>query len=164
MDALPEMTSRKNVGLFSSLNVLSADEVHARAEIFIEQYFTHLNIEGETSASMAQTMIIPAVVRYLNELIAVVERSKALGLSSAGAEKTLKAVSDGLDALVTATDALVAQNAELGGDEALSKAKHVHTNVIPAMASVRAAVDTLEKLVADDYWPLPSYRDMLFVR
>ncbi len=164
MEALPLFATTKNFELFERFKVLSHAEVESRAEILVEQYFKTINIEGETTENMARTMIVPGVVRYLNELVAVVERTKALGLDSSGALATLTAVNDGLNDLTKALAELGKQNAELGGDDIHSKAGHVYRNVIPAMGKVRAAADQLEKLVADDYWPLPTYRDMLFVR
>jgi glutamine synthetase len=69
-----------------------------------------------------------------------------------------------VDELTTALDTLIAKNEELGGDTVHSKSYHMRDNVIPAMNAVRAAADKLEKVVPDDYWPLPTYRDMLFVK
>ena len=64
----------------------------------------------------------------------------------------------------TTLDALRRQNQELGGDTVHSKSYHMRDNVIPAMNAVRDVVDRLEKVVPDDVWPLPTYRDMLFVK
>jgi glutamine synthetase len=58
----------------------------------------------------------------------------------------------------------VDQNAELGGEDVHDKAHHMRDNIVPAMTAVRAAADKLEKIVPDDFWPLPTYRDMLFVK
>jgi glutamine synthetase len=58
---------------------------------------------------------------------------------------------------------LVEQNAELGGDDVRSKSYHMRDNIRPAMAAVRSVADRLERIVPDDFWPLPTYRDMLFV-
>jgi glutamine synthetase len=164
MDAIPYLVSKKNLSLFERFNVLSHAEVEARSEIQFEQYFKTINIEGETTENMARTMIIPAAVRYLNELVAVVERSKAVGIDAKGAASTLGNVNSLLNELVAATDALGKQNAELGGDDIHSKSMHMAKNVLPAMTAVRSVADRLEKVIADDFWPLPSYRDMLFVR
>jgi glutamine synthetase len=164
MDAIPYLVSKKNLSLFERFKVLSHAEVEARSEIQFEQYFKTINIEGETTENMSRTMIIPAAVRYLNELVAVVERSKAVGIDAKGAATTLGKVNGLLNELVAATDELGKQNAELGGDDIHSKASHVAKNVLPAMNAVRAVADQLEKVVADDFWPLPTYRDMLFVR
>lgn len=164
MDALPYLVHEKNIKLFEKFNVLSEREVESRFEIFVEQYFKTINIEGETTAVIAKTMILPSAVRYLNELAALLDRGGKLSLSVKGTQKIAEELANTLDELIDSLEVLVAQNAELGGDEVLEKAKHVHANVIPAMAGVRSAADKLEKLVADDYWPLPTYRDMLFVK
>lgn len=164
MDALPAFTNKKNKELFERYNVLSERELESRKEIAIEQYFKTINIEAETTEMMIRTMVIPAATRYLNELLALSDRGKSLGLDVSGASFTAKEVNDNLNALVTSLQELSRQNAELGGDDIHDKAVHVYKNVIPAMNNVRTIADKLEKVVADDYWPLPTYREMLFLR
>lgn len=164
MDAIEHLNAKKNIELFEKYNVLSERELESRKEIMIEQYFKTINIEAETTEMMIRTMVIPGAVRYLNELIALAERGQGLGLNVAGSTTTLNEVNEKLNDLVIALGELSKQNAELGGDEVHSKAEHMIKNVIPAMNKVRSVADKLEKLVADDYWPLPTYREMLFVR
>jgi glutamine synthetase len=164
MDALSYLSSDKNVALFGNYKVLSQKEIASREEIFTEQYFLTVNIEAEATESIVRTMLIPAAVRYLNELAAIVDRGKTIGLDVKGSATVASEVNDVLNGLVEALGELSKQNAELGGDEIIEKAVHVHKNVIPAMNTVRGFADRLERLVADDYWPLPTYREMLFVR
>ena len=76
----------------------------------------------------------------------------------------MKKVSDLIDALTETIAVLAEQNQELGGDEVWSKAEHMLTNIIPAMTAVRDVVDRLERITADDLWPVPTYREMLFVK
>jgi glutamine synthetase len=109
-------------------------------------------------------MLLPAAIRYLGDLTQTASGLAASGVSSAGIASTIAGVSKLVDALVPALGHLVEQNAELGGDDVESKAHHMRDHIIPAMAEVRAIADRLEKLVPDDLWPLPSYRDMLFVK
>ena len=130
----------------------------------MDQYFKTINIEGETTADMARSMILPAAVRYLNELLAVLERGSAHGLPVDGTRKTAHEISSLVDEFRRALDHLVAQNAELGGDTVESKAFHMRDDIVPAMQAVRAVADRLEKVLPDDFWPLPTYRDMLFVK
>ena len=164
LDAIPHLTDEKNKALFEKYGVLSHRELEAREEIAFDQYFKTVNIEGETTGEMARTMVLPAAVRYLNEVLAAAERTKALGLEPEG-KKTLIAEVNGLvNELVAALAVLDKQNAELGGDDVHSKAHHMRDNVIPAMTKVRSAVDRLEKMLPDDLWPLPRYREMLFIR
>ena len=143
--------------------MLSRRELESREEILIDQYFKTVNIEGETTADIARTMV-PAAVRYLNELLAAVEQGEEVGLEVKGVRRTAEDVAKLVDELRDALDELNRQNAELGGDDVRSKAHHVRDNVIPAMAAVRSVADRLERVVPDDLWPLPRYRDMLFVK
>jgi glutamine synthetase len=69
-----------------------------------------------------------------------------------------------VDDFTDALDHLVEQNAELGGDDVESKAEHMRSNIIPAMDRVRDVADRLEAVIPDDVWPMPTYRDMLFVK
>ncbi len=164
MDALPRIVDEKNVALFERYGVLSHRELESRFEIFVEQYFMTVNIEGETAQHVAQTMILPAAARYLNDLLTTAERADDLGLKTDGVLDTAKKLNGLIDELTKAIDALAAQNQELGGDEVLSKAEHMRANIIPAMNAVRDIVDPLERIVPDDLWPVPTYRDMLFAR
>jgi len=164
LDALPHLTSEKNTALFEKYGVLTHRELESRWEIATDQYFKTINIEGETAADMARTMILPAAVRYLNELLQVVQRAGAVEEAVDGVRATFQEVRDLVNELRSTLDDLNARNAELGGEAVHEKAEHMHTNIIPAMSRVRTVVDRLEKVVPDDLWPLPTYRDMLFVK
>jgi glutamine synthetase len=164
LDALELVPDEKNKALFEKYGVLSHREVESRHEIVLDQYFKTVNIEGELTADIASTMILPAALRYLSDLLAAAERAADIGLKATGLRTSLDEVSGLVDELRTALDALRAQNQELGGDTVHSKSYHMRDNVIPAMNAVRGVVDRLEKVVPDDIWPLPTYRDMLFVK
>ncbi|MDT7921081.1 MAG: glutamine synthetase III, partial [Meiothermus sp.] len=157
IDAIEHFTDEKNIKLFTRLGVLNEREIHARQEIMYDIYFKQVNIEGETTEWVAQTQILPGALSYLAELSEIDVKSRA-------AERTVKQVVEATDALSDALEKLKAQNAELGGDEVHEKAHHMRDNVLPAMTEVRKAADALERILADKYWPLPSYREMLFVK
>jgi glutamine synthetase len=164
MDALPGIVAEKNAALFEKYEVLSKRELESRFEIFVERYFMTINIEGETGQHMAQTMILPAAVQYLNDLLTAAERAKSVGVSVTGIMNTARDLSALIDELDTNVRVLAGHNQDLGGDEVLSKAMHMRNNIIPALNAVRDAVDRLERIVPDDVWPIPTYRDMLFVK
>ena len=169
LDAIAKLTDDKNVKLFERYAILTEREMESRAEIAVETYFKTVNIEGEMTAEMARTIILPAAVRYLDDLLdAYHNYSQLVGNNDRGRAKGLgKLVEDlngTINELVVALDSLEAQNAELGGDTAHSKAHHMRDHVIPAMREVRTACDRLERMVPHDLWPLPRYREMLFVR
>jgi glutamine synthetase len=164
MDALPRIVDEKNTTLFEKYGVLSHRELESRYEIFVERYFMTINIEGETGQHMAQTMILPAATRYLSELLATAERADDVGLKADGVLVTAKAVMALVDQLTEKLAVLAERNQDQGGDDVVSKAEHMRRNIIPALKEVRDVVDRLERLVPDDLWPVPTYRDMLFVK
>ena len=159
-DQLPALISHKSESLFVKYGVMSAAEVHSRYEVRAEQYVTRVNTEGETTLGMGRTLVLPAAVRYLGE-IAV---AGGAGAGSDGLNATAEAVGGLVDELVGALDALEAQLAHEGDDDIGAHMNHMHKCLVPAMDAVRSAADRLEGMVPDDLWPLPSYRDMIFVR
>jgi glutamine synthetase len=151
-DALPWLVEKQTIEAFERYEVLSERELESRFEVFVEQYSTKLNIEAETAAEMARTMLLPAAVRHLGELRAA-----------------------GHEGLITETEGLVGQfvdailvleenNAHHPAEEGLEHAKWMRDNVITAMDAVREIADKLERIVADDLWPLPKYSEMLFIK
>ncbi len=157
LDAIERYTSPENLALFEKYHVLNEREVKARQEIMFEQYFKTVNIEGETTEYIAQTMILPAALGYLGDLGSVNVKSRA-------AEATASEVATLADALYDALQRLREQNEAGGGEEVHDKAHHMQAAVLPAMLRVREAADELEKVVSEQHWPLPTYRQMLFVK
>jgi glutamine synthetase len=164
LDALPHLVKDKNARLFERYGVLSRRELESRYEISLHRYFHTVNIEGETSAEIGQAMVLPAAIRYLNEVLETSRNAKELGVKTPGVTRMAKELAALVDELQEVLGELVAQNAELGGDEVASKAVHMRENIIPAMNRVRGVVDRLEKVIPDDLRPIPGYREMLFVK
>ena len=156
-DALPELVSESSVEVMGAYEVLSERELEARYEVFVEQYVAKLNIEAETTFSMAKTMLLPAAIRYLGEL--------GVAGSSKGIEAIRSEVAGLVDAFVERIRAL--QTANLShpqGDDALESATYVQHKVVPAMSAVREVADQLERVVPDSIWPLPKYSEILFIK
>ena len=151
-DALPALISDDTVAVFSNYGVLDERELHARYEVMLEQYVVTVNIEAETAADIAATMLLPAAAKHLNML-------NEAGLTSLAKEATSLITS-----FAKAIKAL--QKANLGHphDDLMAEAVYMRDKVLPAMADVRAVGDALERTVADDLWPLPKYSEMLFIR
>lgn len=164
MDALPKFTDKKNIELFEKHSVLNEREIHSRQEIWAEQYLTTINIEADTTEAMGRTMIYPAAVRYINELADSAGKVDKLGLANTGSVSMLKKVTHGLNDLDKALEALREAVEDVEGDSVIKEATQVKNKVIPVMNEIRDAVDYLERHVADDYWPLPIYREMLFIK
>ncbi|HET7050540.1 MAG TPA: glutamine synthetase III [Solirubrobacteraceae bacterium] len=152
-DALPYLISDDTTSLFSNYGVLSERELESRHEVFLEQYVTKLNIEAETAASLARTMLLPAAARHLTMLL-----EAQLTELAGGASDLIAEFAEAIKALESAN---LAENQPA---ELIKHAEFMRDTVIPAMASVREAADKLEKIVADDLWPLPKYAEILFIK
>ncbi len=152
-DALPYLVSDETVTLFESHKVLSRRELESRHEVFLEQYVTKLNIEAETAASIARTMLLPAAARHLALLL-----EAQLGELASETSDLVTELTDAIRALESAN------LAESQPEELEAHAEYMRDEVIAAMASVRQPADKLEKVVADDLWPLPKYSEILFIK
>ena len=132
---------------------------------YVEGYKKTINIESQLTLQMATRMILPASLRYQEEVAKSIASLKATGATvPKGQSAHLNEVVQAIDQLQSTTDALSeAIDDHLEGDS-LAHAKHARDVIIPAMNAVRTAADQLELLVADDLWPLPTYQEMLFVK
>lgn len=164
LEAIETMPTDANAELFGKFSVLSRRELEARFEIYLEQYFKTVNIEGETTEWIARTMLLPEAAAYLGELTATLYHLTQVGIPSVALGNTTREITHAVEELVVALDVLRTVNAEQGGESVHDKAYHVRDSVIPAMNAVRAAADVLERHIADKHWPLPGYREMLFVK
>lgn len=164
LDAIMLLISDKNLKLFEKHNVLSNKELEARFEVKIDKYFKVINIEGETTEWVAQTMLLPDVLSYLNELFQTLINTNQNTLSNQNLRRLVNEYSSLVDDFIYAIEELRQVNIDLGGDSILEKANHMKNNVLPNMNYVRSIADKLERLTADRKWSLPGYREMLFVK
>jgi len=156
VDALPALATAKAKKIFSSFGVLSERELAARVDIGWERYVKVGNIEANTAIDIARTMILPAAVRYLGQLLPA-------GAASRAAADLGTKVGALIDALSAAIDKLEhAQHAAHETRSVQDEARAFVEQVIPAQNELRVVADELETLVADDLWPLPKYRELLF--
>lgn len=161
VDALPELIAPEALALFSAYGVFNEREMHSRYEIGLEQYVLSVGVEANLTLEMGTTIVLPAALRYQTELAGNVAALKAAGVEAD--TSTLLSVSEPLAALRAGLADLGAALAHEHPADALAAATAVRDGVLPAMAAVRAAADTLEGLVADDLWSLPTYQEMLYV-
>jgi glutamine synthetase len=156
-DALPWLVEPSTVDVFSKYDVLSERELESRYEVLLEQYVTTLNIEGETAASIARTMLLPAAIRWFAELDEADD--------SKGAQRLKDELGGLLDEFVEAVFALETANRDHpAGAQILDEAKYVQTTVLPAMNAAREVADRLERIIPDELWPLPKYSEILFIK
>jgi len=155
--ALPALVAESTVKAFEDYDVLSRRELESRLEVLAEQYTTAINIEAETAAMIARTMLLPATVQHLARLRAAGD-GEGLGFLTAETGALL-------DEFVTAIRALEEKNvSHPHTDDVLEEAAYARDEVIPAMNATRDVADKLERIVSDDLWPLPKYSEILFIK
>ena len=156
-DALPWLIEPSTIEVFEAYDVLSERELHSRYDVAIEQYITTINIEAETAASIARTMLLPAAIRWLGTLEGIT--------GGTGIARLTEETSELVDQLTAAIFELERANRNHPqNDSDLAAAKYVQGTVMSAMAAVREFADTLERIVPDDLWPLPKYSEILFIK
>ena len=156
-DALPWLVNPQTVEVFEKYSVLSERELEARYEVTVEQYVANLNIEAETAASMARTMLLPSAITYLGQL--------GIAGGGAGVTKLTEELTGLVDEFVERIQGLEQANGEHPEDgEVIEGALYVRDTVIPAMDAVREVADRLERVVPDTLWPLPKYSEILFIK
>jgi len=153
MDALRRLNTPENTTLFAKYGVFTERELVSRFEVFLEDYHRKIRIEGGVALEMARTMIAPAAEETFASLCRAAAHAKSCGVTSGVKSLKERAATVGgkLDELHARAAAL---EKALGGK---------HEDILAAMADLRRTADALEKLVPDESWPLPKYREMLFV-
>ena len=164
-EALPYFIHQKNIDLFTKHHIFSQTEMLSRYEILLENYSKMINIEALTLSDMVHQDVIPAVCHYMDDLsrTAISKKTVSNTLSCKLETSLLSQLSSLADQLYDALQALddVSDKAhELSQPQA--QADYYKNTVIPAMEAVRNISDTLEMQMGNEYWPYPSYGDLLF--
>jgi len=160
LDAIPQLITPEAIEVFEKYGVFNERELHSRYEVRLEQYALTIAVEAKLALEIGTTVILPAAVRYQTELAQNVAALKAAGVATD--TTLLEAVSAPIAELTAALGTL---KAALGthAEGSLAEATHAKDELLPAMEAVRTAADTLETVVADDLWPLPTYQEMLYI-
>ncbi|HEY6359777.1 MAG TPA: glutamine synthetase III, partial [Vicinamibacterales bacterium] len=164
VDALPELTTPDAVKLLERYKILDEREIHARYEIFLENYNKTINIEGQLMVLMANRYILPAALEYQKRIGESVAAVKAGGGSSVQGKKLLAGYTKLVDRFKAQTDVLAGLLDTHNGAAPEKHAKYMRDKVVPAMATLRELGDEIEVLTPHEIWPLPTYREMLFVK
>jgi glutamine synthetase len=162
-DALPELVKPEVVAVFEQYKVLNARELHARYEINLEAYNKTVNVEAQLMVLIASRYLLPAGLTYQTQVAQNVTAVTGAGGSASAASKTLARLCAVVDRLREAIDDLTLA-VEHNDESAEEHARYVRDAVIPKMNALREAGDQLEVLVPSELWPLPTYREMLFVK
>ena len=149
MEALKALTKDENIALFEKYGVMNRAEMVSRYEVNVEDYHKRIHIEGEIARDMAKNIILPAVVEAYSKALKTNEM--ALNQGFPGLDGYAKSLGEGMNRLLAAIDVM---EKALGG---------LHEGIVDAIAALRKEVDGLEKIVPNELWPLPKYREMLFI-
>ena len=164
-DALPYFVAEKNVDLFTSHKVYTEREMHSRLEILLQSYCNLIDIEAKTMAEMTKKEILPAVSRYTQQLSATVLSKKAV-IATLDCSYETDMLTEISDLTAEAYTQVKVLEKALSGKKKIHDAKkssvYYRDKVLPVMEKLRAAADALERLVAADCWPMPTYGDLLF--
>lgn len=165
VDAIPEIVSDKTVAMFERQNVLSRVECESRAEINYEMYSKTINIEAKTMVDMASRQFIPAIIDYTTSLAESINSIKAACPDADVSVQSdlLKTLSSDLVAAQKALKALKVAIAEAAQKEEGAEAANFFKDVVfAAMSDLRAPIDDAELYVEKEYWPVPTYDQLLF--
>ena len=162
VDAASALTTDKAVALFEKFGIFTKAELESREEITYETYTKYINIEALTMISMASKQILPAVISYTTELASSIASVEAVGCDASVQKERLEKVTAELKAMNTALEKLIADQA--AGEKECPKctAVYYHDTIMADMAALRTPADRLEMLVDKDFWPIPTYGDLLF--
>jgi glutamine synthetase len=163
VDALPQIVKPEVIKAFEKYKVLTGEELHARYEISLETYNKTINIEAQLMVLMADRYILPAAFDYMKRVGQSVAAAKAAGVPSKEGKKTLVELVKSIDQFRAQTVKLE-QAVAHSGASAEKHAKYMRDTVVPAMVRLRELGDQLELMVPHEIWPLPTYREMLFVK
>ncbi len=165
-DAIPHLVDEKNIALFTRHGIYTAEELHSRCEILLDNYCKVLHIEALTMLDMSKKEIIPAVSTYLKDLSTTAAAVKAV-VSDADCstqESLITRISALSSSLYKKTEALnsAVLSTKDHEENIEERAQYYKNNIFPGMQELRAVADELETLVGEEYWPFPTYGDLLF--
>ncbi|MEZ5417637.1 MAG: glutamine synthetase III [Vicinamibacterales bacterium] len=163
VDALPEIASPLVVKTFEKFKVLTGRELHARYEVNVETYNKVINVEAQLMTLMANRYILPAALEYQRAVAASVTAVRQAGGTSKEGKKLLARLVKTVDAFRAQTEVLE-KALDHSAPSAEKHAKFMRDKVVPAMVKLRELGDALELMVPHANWPLPTYREMLFIK
>ncbi len=161
-EALPEYVSQKNIRLVTRHGIFTEAEFRARHEIYLESYCKIINIEAKTSVDMVQQQILPAASRYCGDLSQRILTKQHAGIPCLADRELAKRLGDTLDALYACTEKLKEDLSHISPAGSQQTASFYREVIVEDMAQVRRHADILEQLTDKNYWPYPTYSDLLF--
>jgi glutamine synthetase len=169
IEALPVLVEKEAKDVFNKYAVLKEDELVSRYNIMLETYCKTINIESLLTESIATNMILPAALEYQGRVANAIVQTKAAvsGINVTAQESLLRDIAEKVNLLKTSLEGLESlrrhNKDEEHGDDTYAHAKFYQQKVIPTMNEVRNVADELEMIVDDSLWPLPKFREMLYI-
>lgn len=160
-DALPRFVTQKSIDLFTKQEVFSEVEVKTRGEIMMEEYNNTLHFEMLTMLEMAKQEILPACLKYTKFVTDDLASKKALGIDAPMETEKAKKLTALTEDLMVKIDTLDAAT-DVPDTDAYAIGMYYKDTVLPAMDALRETADTLETIVAKEFWPFPTYTDLLY--
>ena len=164
VDSLAALKRKENVQVFSKHKIMNRKEVAARLEIFSEHYAKATEIEAQTLLTMSRRLIFPAALRHQSDLAESVASTEAVDLDPGEVRAELELFVDLTSRFRAAVEKLQKAVEESRPEDPIKHAAAVRDAVIPRVADVRELADDIERRVADDLWPVPTYRELLFIK
>ena len=161
-EALPRFVSQKSIDVFTKQEVLTEIEVKTRGEIMMEEYNNTLHFEMLTMLEMAKQEILPACLKYTKFVTDDIASKKAIGLDAPNETGRARTLTSLTEELITRIDTLDKASEKVGGEDAYAIGMYYKDTVVPAMDALRETADTLETMVSKEYWPFPTYTDLLY--
>ena len=161
--AVPAFLAQKNIDVFSKYGVYTETELQSRVEILLDEYCKTLNIEALTMIDMAKKEILPAAAKYVKDLAKTAELAKSCGAEAVFETETVKEVSALTTEMYKALGTLEADVQKVHQIEDTEEmANYFHDVIFADMGALRVPADKIETLVGKEYWPYPTYSDLLF--
>ena len=162
-EAVPTFLAQKNVDVFSKYGVYTEAELQSRVEILLDEYCKTLNIEALTMIDMAKKEILPAAAKYIKDIAKTAELAKSCGAETVFEEETVKEISALVTEMYKALGTLEADVQKVHAiEDTQEMANFFHDTIFADMGALRVPADKIETLVGKEYWPYPTYSDLLF--
>ena len=164
-DCMPHLLDKKNVDMLTSHKVFTVEELNSRCDIMLENYCKTVTIEANTMIEMAKTQILPAVCKYCADTARdiKVKEDLSIGVACGYEKKLVSKLSVLADTISEKTAALQSAVIKLSeSKDIIEESAMIRDTVLPEMCELRVAADEAETVTSKEYWPYPSYGDLLF--
>lgn len=162
-ESVPAFLAQKNVDVFSKYGVYTEAELQSRVEILLDEYCKTLNIEALTMIDMAKKEILPAAAKYIKDIAKTAELAKSCGAETVFEDETVKEISALVTEMYKALGTLEADVQKVHAiEDTQEMANFFHDTIFADMGALRVPADKIETLVGKEYWPYPTYSDLLF--